>query len=188
MLPDLLAAYHRRCAADSDIREYLPVLHGYARLYPCVRVIEVGVRSGNSTVAFLAAAQANGGHVWSVDIDDVRDRPGGIGQWRDHPAWTFLQGDSTDAGVLAQLPERADVVFLDGDHGRQKVLDELAAYMPRLSPGGVALLHDTRIRWSGEPDGTWPVTRALDEWCGAAGLHWQELPGAYGLGVVVTEW
>ena len=188
MLPDLLAAYHRRCAADSDIREYLPVLHGYARLYPCVRVIEVGVRSGNSTVAFLAAAQATGGHVWSVDIEDMRGRAGGIGPWRDHPAWTFTRGDSTDPAVAAKQPYAIDVLFLDGDHGRQKVLDELAAYFPRLSPGGVVLAHDTRIRWDGEPSGTWPVSRALDEWCAGHGLHWAELPGHYGLGVMVTEW
>jgi len=55
-LPDLAEEYQRRCLADSDIREYLPLLHGYARLYPGVRVLEVGVRSGNSTVAFLLAA------------------------------------------------------------------------------------------------------------------------------------
>ena len=83
---------------------------------------------------------------------------------------------------------QVDVLFLDGDHGKQKVLDELAAYWPRVQPGGVALLHDTRIRWPGEPEGTWPVTRALDEWCEAKGLHWAELPGSYGLGVIVREW
>ena len=103
-LPDLAEEYQRRCRADSDIREYLPLLHGYARLYPAVRVLEVGVRSGNSTVAFLLAAQAMGGHVWSVDIDDVRDRPEGIGPWRDHPAWTFTQGDSTHPAVTSKQP------------------------------------------------------------------------------------
>ena len=75
--PDLMAEYRRRCDTDSDIREYLPLLHGYARLYPGVKVLEVGVRSGNSTVAFLAAALFAGGHVWSVDIEDVRDRAQG---------------------------------------------------------------------------------------------------------------
>ena len=183
-----MLTYETACATPSDIHLHLPRMVALVETLDAKHVIELGTRTGVSTIAWLHALNQTDGRLWSVDIDDVRDRPGGIGQWRDHPAWTFLPGDSTDAGVLAQLPERADVVFLDGDHGRQKVLDELAAYMPRLSPGGVALLHDTRIRWSGEPDGTWPVTRALDEWCGAAGLHWQELPGAYGLGVVVTEW
>ena len=183
-LPDLAEEYHRRCRADSDIREYLPLLHGYARLYPGVRVLEVGVRSGNSTVAFLAAAQAMGGHVWSVDIDsDCFNRP-----WHGHPAWTFTCGDSTHPAVTGKQPHQVDVLFLDGDHGKQKVLDELAAYFPRVQPGGVALLHDTRIRWPGEPPGTWPVTRALDEFCEQQGLRWAELPGAYGLGVIVREW
>jgi predicted O-methyltransferase YrrM len=186
--PDLLAEYGRRCAADSDIREFLPLLHGYARLYPRPRVLEVGVRSGNSTVAFLAAAQITGGHVWSVDIDDVTGRRLAMERWRDHPAWTFTRGDSTHPAVAGKQPPVIDVLFLDGDHGRQKVLDELAAYFPRLIPGGVALLHDTRIRWPGEPEGTWPVSRALDEFCGARGLRWAELPGGYGMGVVISEW
>jgi len=183
-----MAEYRRRCEADSDIREYLPLLHGYARLYPGVKVLEVGVRSGNSTIAFLAATLFAGGHVWSVDIEDIRERPGGIGPWRDHRAWTFTCGDSTHPSVAGKQPDRIDVLFLDGDHGKQRVLDELAAYFPRLSRGGVAPLHDTRLQWPGEPEGTWPVTRALDEWCEAEGLHWAELPGSYGLGVIVREW
>ena len=71
--------------------------------------------------------------------------------------------------MTGKQPDRIDVLFLDGDHGKQRVLDELAAYFPRLSRGGVALLHDTRLWWPGEPDGTWPVSRALDEWCEAEG-------------------
>jgi predicted O-methyltransferase YrrM len=181
---DMLGEYHRRCRAASDIREYLPLLHGYARLYNGVRILEVGVRSGNSTVAFLSAAQIMGGHVWSVDIDsDCRDLP-----WAGHPGWTFTCGDSTSAEVAGKQPMQIDVLFLDGDHGKQTVLDELALYMPRVTRGGVALFHDTRIRWPGEPDGTWPVSRALDEWCEANKTHWAEIPGAYGLGVIVREW
>jgi predicted O-methyltransferase YrrM len=187
-VPDVQAEYRRRCGLDSDIREFLPLLHGYARVYPGCRILEVGVRDGHSTVAFLAAAELNGGHVWSVDIDDVLARPGGAGPWAEHPAWTFTRGDSTHPSVVQKQPFAVDVVFLDGDHGKQKVLDELAAYMPRVAPGGVALLHDTRIRWPGEPEGTWPVSRALDEYCGAAGLAWAEMPGNYGLGVIVREW
>lgn len=186
MTGPLMAEHHRRCLLDTDIRDFLPLLHGYARLYANGQIVEVGTRDGHSTVAFLAAAVRDGGHVWSVDIDDVTVREGGIGRWADHPAWTFIQGDSLE--VLDALPDVIDLLFLDGDHGYKRVLGELRAYMPRLRAGGTALLHDTRLEWAGEPQGTWPVSRALDDYCAETGLTWTELPGLCGLGVITRDW
>lgn len=182
----LLTEYDRRCRADSDIREYLPLLHGYARLYPQVRVQEIGVRTGNSTVALLAAAEINGGHVWSVDVADVTGLPVGMGPWQDHPAWTFTLGNSTDPAVIAAQPGRVDVLFLNAGHLYAQTLAELRAYMPRLVPGGTALFHDTRLPW-GE-GGSWAVSEALDAYCAEAGLTWRDLPGHYGLGVISLGW
>ena len=166
--PDLAEEFSRRCSAWSDIVEYLPLLHGYARVYQGCRILEVGVRSGNSTVALLYAAQITGGHLWSVDIDDVLARGDGMGPWADHPAWTFTRGHSTGTGTLAKQPVAVDLFFLDSDHGYDITRAEIRAYMPRLAPGGTALFHDTRLPCGDAeaPGGRYPVTAALDEYCG----------------------
>lgn len=179
--------YLDRCSRWSDIREYLPFLYDTARSYDRVRVLELGSRKGNSTLAFLAAAEETGGHVWSGDIDNVVLDPEGLQPWFPHGRWTFTCGDDMDPAVQARFPAQVDVFFLDTSHEYEHTLAELRAYMPRVAPGGVALFHDTNI--IGWPGYAWdssvpPVRAALDDWCAETGLSWENLPGEYGMGVI----
>jgi predicted O-methyltransferase YrrM len=183
MPPSVHDGYLERCATWSDIQEYLPLLYGYVRLYEGCRVLEVGTRDGNSTLAFLAAAQVTGGHVWSVDSDaEVPTRADGMGPYADCPDWTFICGDSTAPGVLAQVPGQVDIVFNDAGHMYEKTLEEIRAYMPLLAPGGTALFHDTRLGWDNHG-----VKRALNVYCAQNSLTWRDLPGQFGLGVITLD-
>ena len=170
--PDIAAEYLARCAQDSDISLHLPFLYDSAQ---DATVIELGVRTGNSTAAFLAA----GAEVWSVDTSE----PQVPAEWHDNPRWHFLCGDDLSPEILAALPAKASIVFLDTSHTYDHTLAELRAYEPRASL--LVLLHDTQWvdgRDTGTPAG--PVARALDEYCAEAGLTWENKPGSYGLGVI----
>ena len=176
-----------RLAKPSDIREYLPFLYEQARSRPGCRVLELGARRGNSTLAFLAGVTESGGHVHSCDIDDVRRFPDGIGPFAASPRWTFTCGDDMDPSVQSLLPAQADIVFIDTSHEFEHTLEECRAFVPRVVPGGVALFHDTNL--NGWPGYEWdsptpPVAAALDEYCAETGLRWENLPGEYGLGVI----
>jgi predicted O-methyltransferase YrrM len=172
-----------------DLRGHLPVLYAAAADRHAPVVIEAGVRRGMSTRAFLAGCSASGGEVWSVDLAPA-DVPPAV---RSHPRWRFLQADDLSSEAQAWLPAACDVLFLDAhDDGwsfaqlREHVLAELRAYVPRVRPGGVVLLHDTQ--WEppavdlGEPRGG--VAAALDAWCGESGMSWENRPGFYGLGIM----
>lgn len=165
----------------SDIVAHLQQLHDEVAAIPEAVVVELGVRSGNSTAAFLAAAEHNGGHVWSVDVNRPRV------PWHDHPHWTFIQGDDLD--VADRLPD-CDVLFIDTSHHYRHTLAELALYMPKVKAGGVALFHDTELE---RPEGAlimdppFPVRTALDEYCAGHGLTVDYVPGCYGLGVIRLE-
>jgi predicted O-methyltransferase YrrM len=179
-------AYLDRLATPGDIREYLPYLYGQVAGRPGCRVLELGTRKGNSTLAFLAAAQECGGHVTSCDIADVLRMPGGMGRWAGCPWWTFIRGDDLHPAVRAALPSEVDVLFVDTTHYYAETRAELAAFMPRVR--GVALFHDTKVfphpdeyAWDGEAP---PVRQALDDWCAETGTTWEEIPGEYGLGVI----
>jgi predicted O-methyltransferase YrrM len=170
------AEYERRCVEPSDIFAHLPRLYVEASR-PGVTVIELGVRSGNSTAAFLLAAEENEGHVWSVDIHPPRV------PWHGHDRWTFLQGD--DLWLTSELPD-ADVVFIDTSHLYDQTQSELELYVPKVRPGGVVLLHDTELE---QPDGAppfprFPVRVAVDEYCQENGLTVEYVPGCNGLGVI----
>lgn len=179
--------YLDRLSRHSDIQEYLPLLYGWATLYPQPRILELGARRGNSTLAFLAAAQKAGGHVWSVDIDDVLKYEDGMRNWQNIPFWTFVRGDDLAAETQARVPSQVDILFVDSNHEYAHVKSELYAYMPRVAPGGVALFHDTDLEtWPGrETPEIWkPVRRALDEYCKEKDMTWENIPGNWGLGVI----
>ncbi len=137
----------------SDIVDHLPRLREEACRENVV-VIELGVRGGNSTAAFLDAAELYEGHVWSVDIDPC---PG------EHDRWTFLHGDDMNPDIIDQLPD-CDVLFIDTSHHYEHTLAELKAYVPKVRDGGVVLLHDSELEvpYMCPPDDPpFPVTAAL---------------------------
>ena len=183
----LHAGYLDRLSRPGDIREYLPFLYEQARSRPGCRVLELGTRKGNSTMAFLAGAKESGGHVWSCDVTNAALDPEGMLPWSRVPQWTFTCGDDRDAAVQSLLPAQCDILFIDTSHEYLHTLAELRAYMPRVAAGGVALFHDTHVM--GWPGYQWdrdvsPVWAALDEYCAEAGLQWENMPGKYGLGVI----
>jgi len=150
------------------------------------RVVDLGVRTGNSAAAFLAAAQvARNGKVWSFDLD-VPDVPELF--WRSR-AWSFHQLDALSQEALDAGPAMADVLFVDLDpHSYEQTLAVLRLWVPMVRPGGVVLCHDTE--WP-EINGVAPgsaeseVGRALDDFCAEmGGLAWENRHGNNGLGVL----
>jgi predicted O-methyltransferase YrrM len=165
----------------SDIRGHLEFIRAEATGR---RVIaELGVRTGNSTCAILAAIEQGGtGELWSVDIA-VPQVPA---TWHLLPHWHFLQADDLCGQAVEWVPAELDLLLIDTSHAYGQTLAELGTYGPRVREGGAILLHDTcwapgdvELR---EPAG--PVARALGEWCKSAGLSWANRPGSYGMGVV----
>lgn len=146
---------------------------------------ELGTRTGNSTAAFLAACEIERkGHVWSFDLEP----PAVPDAFTDSDYWTFTQADALGERALDVAPRQLEVLFIDLDpHSFEQTLTALTLWVPRLVPGGVALLHDTE----------WPeincvrpgaaeseVGKALDVYCKMRDLEWRNIPGNNGLGVL----
>lgn len=173
--------YAQACATPSDIYEHLPTLVALVekhRAGPGL-VIELGTRTGVSTVAFLHALAGSGGHLWSVDLDPPPD----LGKQKH---WTFIQGDDCSPEVFAQMPRMVDVVFVDTDHDYAHTLRELELYRWLVRPGGIMLFHDTQLAHPAgiPPQPPFPVRRALDTFCRAEGYEWVDDPKCFGLGLV----
>lgn len=157
--------------ARTDVHSHIAAFLRYG--VESSRIIELGVRSGNSTVAFLVGLYG-GGRLWSVDPDPVEPPIG------DYDHWTFIQGDDLDPVVLAQLPRDVDVVFIDSSVGYDHKLAELVEYVPRVRPGGVVLLHDTNTV-DGAPN---LIRDALDAYCTSRGLTCTYSTDSHGLGTL----
>jgi predicted O-methyltransferase YrrM len=61
-------------------------------------------------------------------------------------------------------PGSVDFAFIDAGHDYQSVLSDLAAWWPRIRPGGALAGHDYSSEWPG-------VVKAVYSFFGRAGLH-----------------
>ena len=173
----LEAEYRRLCDTPSDIHEHLPRFVEMVEVLDAATVIELGTRTGVSTIAWLYALEGKGRLV-SVDIDE---KPA-IGEY-DH--WSFIQGDDCDPDVVKQLPD-ADIVFVDTSHFYEHTVRELNIYRHLVRPGGLIVCHDTQLRRPiGAPSyPAFPVRKALVEFATDQGYRWSEVTNCWGLGWV----
>jgi Methyltransferase domain len=163
------------------VRERGSPLSGKDRGRHC-QVAELGVRSGNSTAAFLAALEITRGHLWSVDIRLVQVPA----EWNRLATWSFLQASDLSEEAKAFIPPQLDVLFIDTNHEQAHTLAELETYGPRVRGGGIICCHDTQWDPSGRqlPEPTGPVALALSQYCEKTGLAWKNRPGSFGMGVI----
>jgi predicted O-methyltransferase YrrM len=175
---NLREEYERLCITPSDIFEHLPTFVAMVDELDAKQVIELGTRTGVSTVAFLHALDGRG-HLISVDIDERPD----IG---DHDHWTFIQGNDLDSEIVTQLPQ-ADIVFIDTSHAYDQTYNELNLYRWFVRPGGVILCHDTMLQRPADAPSTdpaFPVRKAIERFCREQHYQWFNYPNCFGLGVI----
>lgn len=182
MVPaSLKERFERLCTEPSDIVGHLPTFIGVADYLRATHVIELGTRTGVSTIAWLYAMERTGGHLTSVDIDPRPD----IG---DFGHWTFHQANDLDPKLLAQLSV-ADIAFIDTSHTYEHTLAELNIYQHLVRSGGVFLLHDTEL--AHPPDApvypAYPVRKAVEDFVAAEGYRWINEPSCFGLATIRVE-
>ena len=110
-------------------------------------VVELGSFSGwtSAHIAFALKARANGGLLYCVDIHDehLSALRANLDRYSLSSYVKVIKGSSLDGNVLARLPSAVDLVFLDTSHTYPATRDELLASIPRLSPSGCLVLHDS---------------------------------------------
>jgi predicted O-methyltransferase YrrM len=175
--------------ATNDIRHHLWSIYWLARNAPGRILIELGVRSGDSTRALLAAAKDADKHVVSYDQDgdayDVRKVTENHGiPWSEFDGlWNCHRSDSVKAADQ-WLNRQLGFVFVDTNHDYDLTSRELAAWSPLIMLGGLIVLHDTT---DAEPDRL-QVTPACVDFVAREGVFWtfENLPhigeGDTGLG------
>jgi cephalosporin hydroxylase len=167
-------------STPSDIHEHLHTFVDTVLTMEATTVIELGTRTGVSTIAWLHGLQQTGGHLWSVDLDARPD----IGE---HDHWTFIQGDDMDPDVLAQLPHQADIIFIDTSHFYSETVAEIELYQHLVRPGGAMLFHDTAVARPMDAPARplYPVRTAIEEFCAAEGRPFFNVENNNGLGIVL---
>jgi predicted O-methyltransferase YrrM len=122
----------RQPNGETDVHHHLPYFQNIAH----GNVLEIGVRFGTSTAAFLSGVEKSGGHLYSVDIDDCS-------HLFSSDKWTFIKRDSRDIDYLnIWLPGNFDVLYIDGDHSYEGVFADLLNFGPKSE---IIICHDANL-------------------------------------------
>lgn len=116
------------------------VLRQLAEAMGAKRIVEIGTSSGYSTIWLALAARANGGKVFTheIDPDKVKIARANFKKAGLDDVITIIEGDAHE--TVNQHKEPIDVVFLDAE--KKGYLDYLEQLLPRVRPGGLILGHD----------------------------------------------
>jgi len=101
-------------------------------------VLEIGVRGGTSTNAFLCGIRDRGHSNLLLHSMDIADCSGVVKDESLKKYWKFHKGDSKT------LPwdKEIDVLLIDGDHSEKGVRADYERYEPFVREGGLILMHD----------------------------------------------
>lgn len=159
----------------TDISDHLLTLYAEAiEMKPRV-MVELGVRTGESTRVLLMAAERVRATLVSVDIDDCSTVACS-------PAWRFIRSDDVEFAKRWPswaesngLPQSIDFLFIDTSHLYEHAKAEIATWFPYLAPEAKVAFHDTNLRrWYRRRDGSlgqgWDndrgVIRAIEDYLG----------------------
>ena len=100
-------------------------------------ILEFGVKEGRSTKVFLQHCKKNGGKLFSIDVDNYKDK-------FDDANWTFIQSRDDNFEYLEnKLPKKFDLIYLDSLHEAEHVEKIIYYYFDKLKIGGFFFIDDT---------------------------------------------
>jgi len=109
-------------------------------------VVELGCFVGWASAHLAMALQANGdGKLYCVDCDpkNLDATVTNLKRLGLDEVTNTLLGKSTEPLVVAGLPNKIDILFVDTSHIYRDTLDEILLYSPRLGEAGCMVLHDS---------------------------------------------
>lgn len=137
---NLAPHYWQRVLGDrkypNDMISFMDELNDRAQSFINPQIIEIGVNTGQSTIAFLFGLEGRDGKLWSCDIEMPKPP---IIQFLGHPQWDFVLGCSTDEIVHSDAPE-CDILLIDGAYTNR--LNDLVIYGAKMKPNGYIYVHD----------------------------------------------
>jgi len=164
--PMIDALYDMAVATPTDINEHLPVLRELGR---GKRILELGVRTGCSSIAFLAGRP---GSLTSIDIDWSQLDPQVIaGAELAGVKWGRHKLSSIDATalngytgyVIYAETRNYDLLFIDTLHTADQIREELRIHAPHADR---IVIHDTVANWAkgenGQPGIGGPILDLLE--------------------------
>jgi predicted O-methyltransferase YrrM len=124
-----------------DISYHLPTLLLLVLEFSLKNIVELGTRTGNSTLTLLEAAQHVGGRVLSIDIDPCLEAKRRVQEANLTYLWTFIQGHDLQL-ESDRIFQPIHLLLIDTNHLYEYTVQELKKYSSHLRSGSWVVLHD----------------------------------------------
>ena len=136
---DVISPVSRHVTSSTDIHEHLTTLYMLATEFDCTTLVELGTRSGESTLALAYAAKRTGGKLYSFDIADCVEAKKAMADRSLTPYWEFSIGNDLEVNWNRKI----DFLFIDTSHTYEHTLKELVRFEPFVKSGGIIAMHDS---------------------------------------------
>lgn len=131
---------------DTDISDHLETLFIESMIVKPKLVVELGVRTGQSTFVFERVAKLCNSFLLSVDIAPQQSKT----LW---PRSVFIQKDDLLVAeefvsfcAKNSLEPKIDVLFIDTSHEYHQTKKEIAKWFPFLAPRSTVFFHDANVK------------------------------------------
>jgi predicted O-methyltransferase YrrM len=131
---------------NTDISDHLETLFTESLMVKPKLIVELGVRTGQSTFVFERVAKLCDSHLVSVDIEKQLT----TSAWN---KWNFIQENDI---ILADrfknwclekgVDSKIDVLFIDTSHEYNHTKQEIAKWFPLLSQNAKVFFHDANVK------------------------------------------
>lgn len=129
----------KRMITYSDTWQHIPTLYLLCLLRKPKTILELGCRTGNTTMPLLYSASQYGGHVTSVDIETWPELKTFLDDNKElKKYWTFIESDD----IKLEWKQNVDFLYIDTSHIYEHTIEELKKYEPLVNSGGTIVLHD----------------------------------------------
>ena len=132
---------------EKDIDEHLMTLFSLVLSVKPTKIVEIGVRTARSTLAFLIASQYTNSNLVSVDMNDMQPDFNFPDEWKKN--WQFVKKDAIkflekDFQILMADRQIQDsiIIYIDDWHDGLHVEKELNLIDKHVLPGDLVILHD----------------------------------------------
>ena len=103
------------------------------------QILEFGVRHGQSTEIFIKVCEKNDGFLYSVDIDDYKNK-------FNSKKWKFIHCRDDNYQLVEKfIPRQIDLIYLDSFHNAKHVEKIFYHYYPMVKQNGYFIIDD--ISW-----------------------------------------
>lgn len=130
--------------SNTDISSHLPTLFCYSIMQNPELILELGVRGGESTKAFMKSLSLSNSKLLGIDIQSYS----GQCYAASRNAAFLCMSDLDFPNYFTQSEYKSnkiDFVFIDTSHLYKHTLQEITAFVPLLSANGMLLFHDSNV-------------------------------------------